>query len=65
MRARKFGRIVNITSAMVKSPRSQMGLSTSCRTALTALGLNTAVRSGRGPDVDDDVVDWLQRVVTG
>lgn len=37
MRARKFGRIVNITSAMVKSPRSHMGLSTSCRTALTAL----------------------------
>jgi 3-oxoacyl-[acyl-carrier protein] reductase len=37
MRARKFGRIVNITSAMVKSPRAHMGLSTSCRTALTAL----------------------------
>lgn len=37
MRARKFGRIVNITSAMVKSPRPHMGLSTSCRTALTAL----------------------------
>jgi 3-oxoacyl-[acyl-carrier protein] reductase len=34
---RKFGRIVNITSAMVKSPRPHMGLSTSCRTALTAL----------------------------
>ena len=28
MRARKFGRIVNVTSAMVKSPLSQMGLST-------------------------------------
>lgn len=37
MRTRKFGRIVNITSAMFKSPRSHMGLSTSCRTALTAL----------------------------
>ncbi len=37
MQARKFGRIVNITSAMVKSPRAHMGLSTSCRTALTAL----------------------------
>jgi 3-oxoacyl-[acyl-carrier protein] reductase len=37
MRSRKFGRIVNITSAMVKSPRPHMGLSTSCRTALTAL----------------------------
>jgi len=37
MRSRKFGRIVNITSAMVKSPRAHMGLSTSCRTALTAL----------------------------
>lgn len=37
MRARKFGRIVNVTSAMVKSPHSHMGLSTSCRAALTAL----------------------------
>lgn len=37
MRARKFGRIVNITSAMVKSPSPTMGLSTACRTALTAL----------------------------
>lgn len=37
MRSRKFGRIVNITSAMVKSPRAHMGLSTSCRTALTAM----------------------------
>jgi 3-oxoacyl-[acyl-carrier protein] reductase len=36
MRARKFGRIVNITSAMVKSPHPLMGLSTSARTALTA-----------------------------
>ena len=36
MRARKFGRIVNITSAMVKSPHPIMGLSTAARTALTA-----------------------------
>lgn len=37
MRQRKFGRIVNITSAMVKSPRGTMGLSTAARTGLTAL----------------------------
>ncbi len=37
MRERKFGRIVNITSAMVKSPRAHQGLSTSARTALTAV----------------------------
>lgn len=38
MRARKFGRIVNITSAMVKGPRfPDMGLSTSARTGLTGL----------------------------
>jgi 3-oxoacyl-[acyl-carrier protein] reductase len=38
MRSRKFGRIVNITSAMVKSPRfPDMGLSTSARTGLTGL----------------------------
>jgi 3-oxoacyl-[acyl-carrier protein] reductase len=36
MRARRFGRIVNITSAMVKSPHPVMGLSTAARTALTA-----------------------------
>ena len=36
MRARKFGRIVNITSAMVKSPRPAMALSTAARTGLTA-----------------------------
>ena len=34
---RRFGRIVNITSAMVKSPSATMGLSTAVRTALTAL----------------------------
>ena len=40
MRARKFGRIVNITSAMVKSPHPLMGLSTSARAALTAVTIN-------------------------
>ena len=33
---RKFGRIVNITSAMVKSPRVHQSLSSAARTALTA-----------------------------
>ena len=37
LRARKFGRIVNITSAMVKSPAPEMGLSTAARAALSAL----------------------------
>ncbi len=37
MRARGFGRIVNITSAMVKAPHFAMGLSTTARTGLTAL----------------------------
>ncbi|HEY2659712.1 MAG TPA: SDR family oxidoreductase [Caulobacteraceae bacterium] len=36
MRARQFGRIVNITSAMVKSPKLPMGLSTAARAGLTA-----------------------------
>jgi 3-oxoacyl-[acyl-carrier protein] reductase len=36
MRSRKFGRIVNVTSAMVKAPLPMMGLSTAARTALTA-----------------------------
>ncbi len=36
MRVRRFGRIVNITSAMVKSPRATMALSTTARTGLTA-----------------------------
>ena len=45
MKNRRFGRIVNITSAMVKSPRSAMGLSTSARSGLTALckGLSVEV----------------------
>jgi 3-oxoacyl-[acyl-carrier protein] reductase len=37
MRARRFGRIVNITSARVKTPTERMGLSTSARAGLTAL----------------------------
>ena len=37
MRARRYGRIVNITSAMVKSPHPMMGLSTAARSALTAV----------------------------
>ncbi len=45
MKARGFGRIVNITSAMVKSPRAPMGLSTSARSGLTAMckGLSVEV----------------------
>ena len=34
---RKFGRVVNITSAMVKTPHAAMGLSTAARAGLTAL----------------------------
>jgi 3-oxoacyl-[acyl-carrier protein] reductase len=37
MRARRFGRIVNVTSAMVKSPHAAMGLSTAARSGLTAV----------------------------
>ena len=37
MKERRYGRIVNITSAMVKSPHSAMGLSTAARSGLTAL----------------------------
>lgn len=37
MRQRRFGRIVNITSAMVKAPHAAMGLSTAARAGLTAL----------------------------
>jgi len=37
MRSRKFGRIVNITSAMVKAPRPHQGLSTAARSGLTAV----------------------------
>ncbi len=37
MKARRFGRIVNITSAMVKTPLAPMALSTAARSGLTAL----------------------------
>ncbi|MEO1058783.1 MAG: SDR family oxidoreductase [Actinomycetota bacterium] len=37
MAERQFGRIVNITSAMVKSPKSAMGLSTGARAGLTSV----------------------------
>ncbi len=37
MRERGFGRVVNITSAMVKTPHAAMGLSTAARAGLTAL----------------------------
>lgn len=37
MKERGFGRIVNITSAMVKTPMAPMALSTTARTGLTAL----------------------------
>ncbi|NHT16110.1 SDR family oxidoreductase [Cellulomonas sp. IC4_254] len=43
MRARGFGRVVNITSAMVKSPAADMGLSTSARAALTAISKSVSV----------------------
>lgn len=36
MRSRRFGRVVNVTSAMVKSPRPMMALSTGARAGLTA-----------------------------
>jgi 3-oxoacyl-[acyl-carrier protein] reductase len=43
MRTRKFGRIVNILSAMVKSPKfSDMGLSTAARTALMGVSKSIA-----------------------
>lgn len=37
MRDRKFGRIINITSQMVKAPRPHMALSAGARTGLTAV----------------------------
>jgi len=43
MRERKFGRIVNITSAMVKRPKPNMALSTSARTGLTAFSKSVSL----------------------
>ena len=40
---RRFGRIVNITSAMVKSPRAPMGLSSAARTGLTSVAKGLSV----------------------
>jgi 3-oxoacyl-[acyl-carrier protein] reductase len=44
MEARRWGRIVNITSAMVKTPKPQMGLSTGARAGLTSLSKSLSVR---------------------
>jgi 3-oxoacyl-[acyl-carrier protein] reductase len=43
MRSRKFGRIVNITSAMVKQPRPRMALSTGARAGLTAFAKSVSL----------------------
>jgi 3-oxoacyl-[acyl-carrier protein] reductase len=63
MRARKFGRIVNITSAMVKSPRPAMGLSTAARTGLTALAKSVSLECA----VDNVTINNLlpERIDTG
>lgn len=47
MRARRFGRIVNITSAMVKSPRPGMELSTAARAGLTAASKAISISSAQ------------------
>lgn len=44
MEERQFGRIVNITSAMVKAPFTVMGLSTAARSGLTALSKSLSKR---------------------
>ncbi|RKP53568.1 SDR family oxidoreductase [Pararobbsia silviterrae] len=63
MRERKFGRIVNITSAMVKSPRPHMALSTTARTGLTAFSKAMALESA----VDNVTINNLlpERIDTG
>jgi len=63
MRARKFGRIVNITSAMVKSPRPHMALSTAARTGLTAFAKAMALESA----MDNVTINNLlpERIDTG
>jgi 3-oxoacyl-[acyl-carrier protein] reductase len=55
MRERRFGRIVNITSAMVKSPRPHMALSTTARTGLTAFSKAMAL----GAAVDNVTINNL------
>jgi len=47
MRARRFGRIVSITSAMVKSPRPHMALSSATRTGLTAFSKALSLDAAR------------------
>lgn len=47
MRERRFGRIINITSAMVKSPRLPLGLSTAARAGLTAFSKALSVEVAR------------------
>ena len=44
MEARRWGRIVNITSAMVKAPTPRMGLSTGARAGLTAFSKSLSRR---------------------
>jgi 3-oxoacyl-[acyl-carrier protein] reductase len=63
MRARRFGRIVNITSAMVKSPRPAMGLSTAARTGLTAFAKSVSLECA----VDNVTINNLlpERIDTG
>jgi len=47
MRSRRFGRIVNITSARVKTPTEASGLSTAARTGLTGLCKGLAIEVAR------------------
>lgn len=47
MRQRKFGRIVSITSAMVKTPRPHMALSSASRTGLTAFSKALSLDAAR------------------
>ena len=43
MQTRRFGRIINITSAMVSTPRGHMGLSSGARAGLTAVMKGIAI----------------------
>lgn len=63
MRERRFGRIINITSAMVKSPRPAMGLSTAARTGLTAFAKSMSLDCA----VDNVTINNLlpERIDTG
>jgi len=47
MRKRRFGRIVSITSAMVKSPRPHMALSSTARIGLTAFARAVSLDAAR------------------